>query len=223
MTLLGLLNVLMAKLSGNEDIVFGTASSGRNHVDLQTMVGMFINVLCMRNFPAREKQFCDFLIEIKGRVLQASQNQDYQFEALVEKSGFPRDPSRHPIFDVGLELQGEEWAVASGGNSSIQLPGLVLKPFFYKNKVSRVDLLFFIKDIADHLEFEVEYSTRLFREETIRNFMNYFKTILSVVSNNPGKKIGEIEILPAEEIREMIEGIQEKNKEMDIEFDFQIG
>lgn len=219
MMLLALINVLLAKLSGNEDITVGTASVGRDHADLQTMVGMFVNVLCMRNFPSREKSFGEFLMEVKDCVLQAFQNKDYQFENLVEKIGVKRDPSRHPLFDVGLELQGNEWAVAAGENSTMKISDVTMTLYIPKNKISRIDMLIFAKDFRDHLNFDIEYCAGLFKEDTMRNFINFFKTILSTVLEDPEKKIAEINIIPEQEIQKIMDHIQEKNKEMDIQLD----
>ncbi|MCX6580364.1 MAG: SDR family NAD(P)-dependent oxidoreductase [Candidatus Aminicenantes bacterium] len=219
MILLALVNILMSKLSGNEDIAVGSVTAGRNHADLQSIVGMFINVLCMRNFPSKEKPFGEFLKEVKGRVIQSFQNQDYQFENLVEKIGIKRTPSRHPLFDVGLELRGDAWAVDEGENSTVRVSNLTMTPYFPKNKVSRVDMLIFAKDFRDHLEFDIEYCTGLFKEDTMQNFINYFKTILSSVLAEPGKKIGEIGIIPEQEMQTIMDHIREKNKEMNIEFD----
>lgn len=219
MILLALVNILMSKLSGNEDIAVGSVTAGRNHADLQSIVGMFINVLCMRNFPSKEKPFGEFLKEVKGRVIQSFQNQDYQFENLVEKIGIKRTPSRHPLFDVGLELRGDAWAVDEGENSTVRVSNLTMTPYFPKNKVSRVDMLIFAKDFRDHLEFDIEYCTGLFKEDTVQNFINYFKTILSSVLEEPGKKIGEIGIIPEKEMQTIMDHIREKNKEMNIEFD----
>ncbi|MCP5104664.1 MAG: amino acid adenylation domain-containing protein, partial [bacterium] len=77
MLLLALFNVLLAKLSGMEDIVVGTPVANRGHADLQGVVGMFVNTLAMRNFPEGKKSFEDFLQEVKVNTLTAFENQDY--------------------------------------------------------------------------------------------------------------------------------------------------
>ena len=63
MILLTLINVLTAKMSGQEDIVIGTPSAGRRHADLARIIGMFVNTLALRNYPAAHKTFREFLSE----------------------------------------------------------------------------------------------------------------------------------------------------------------
>ncbi|MCP5107711.1 MAG: non-ribosomal peptide synthetase, partial [bacterium] len=84
MVLLAVFNVVLAVLSGQEDIVVGTAVAGRRHADLEEIIGMFVNTLAIRNYPGGEKSFIKFLRELKERTLTAFENQDYPFEDLVE-------------------------------------------------------------------------------------------------------------------------------------------
>lgn len=51
MTLLALINILFSKLGNQEDIIIGSPVSGRNHADLENIIGVFINTLALRNFP----------------------------------------------------------------------------------------------------------------------------------------------------------------------------
>ena len=105
MVLLSIYNILLAKISGQEDIIIGTAIAGRRHADLHFLIGMFVNTLIMRNYPAGDKTFGEFLVEVKERTLQAFENQDYPFEELVDRLAINRDTSRNPVFDVMLVLQ----------------------------------------------------------------------------------------------------------------------
>ena len=219
MMFLALLNLLMSKLSGNEDLVVGTVISGRNHTDLQKIVGMFVNVLCLRNFPAKGKTFAAFLTEVKERALRSFQNQDYQFQDLVGKIDLNRDPARHPVFDVGLEFQGDEWSTERETEFQVNLPQLAIQSYPYEKKLSRLDMTLYGRDARDHLEFHFEYCTKLFKEETIQNFIKYFKTLLAVVLEEPGKELGDIDIIPAEEFQKIKDQLQEKNREMTIDFD----
>ena len=85
MVLLAIFNILLFKLSSQEDIVIGTPIAGRRHADLEEIIGMFVNTLALRNWPHGEKTVREFLGEVKNLTLQAFENQDYQFENLVDK------------------------------------------------------------------------------------------------------------------------------------------
>ncbi|MCP5109075.1 MAG: amino acid adenylation domain-containing protein, partial [bacterium] len=100
MVICALFNILLFKLAGRGDIFIGTPVAGRSHPDLEDIIGMFVNTVVIRNRPEGHKSFREFLMEVKKNVLEAFDNQDYQFENLVEKVAVKREPGRNPIFDV---------------------------------------------------------------------------------------------------------------------------
>lgn len=85
MVLLASYTLLLSKYSGQEDIVVGSPIAGRPHADLDSIIGMFVNTLAMRNYPAKEKTFSQYLAEVKENALKAYEHQDYPFEALVDQ------------------------------------------------------------------------------------------------------------------------------------------
>ncbi|MCP5102597.1 MAG: hypothetical protein GY950_04420, partial [bacterium] len=100
MVLAAVFNILPAKLSGQEDIVVGIPAAGRLHPDLEDIIGMFVNTLALRNHPTGDKNFKEFLRELKTNTLKAFENQEYQFEDLVELLKVKRDAGRNPLFDI---------------------------------------------------------------------------------------------------------------------------
>ncbi|MDQ1350574.1 MAG: hypothetical protein QG657_876, partial [Acidobacteriota bacterium] len=135
MVLLSIYNVLLAKLSGQEDIIVGTAVAGRKHADLEQIIGMFVNTLPLRNFPDGDRTFTDFLAEVKQRTLDAFANQDYPYEALVEELAPERDAGRNPLFDVVFALQ-------NTARLELNIPGLELEAYEDENimPISKFDL-----------------------------------------------------------------------------------
>ncbi|MCU0290146.1 MAG: condensation domain-containing protein, partial [Acidobacteria bacterium] len=131
--LLALFNVLLTKLSSQEDIIVGTPTAGRNHPDIQDIIGMFVNTLALRNYPIVEKPFHEFLREVKEKTLAAFENQDYPFENLVEQLKINRDTGRNPLFDVVIALQNIDIP-------GVQIPGLTLKPYEYEKGTAIFDM-----------------------------------------------------------------------------------
>ncbi|MCP4155223.1 MAG: AMP-binding protein, partial [bacterium] len=197
MTLLALFNIFLAKMSGMEDIIVGTPTAGRGHVDLETVIGMFVNTMCMRNKPAGKKRFTDNLREVKNGALAAFENQEYPYEELVEKVDVKRDTSRNPLFDVMFVLQNVE-------ENDITIPGLKQTPYPYENSTSKFDLTLQAIEREGRLDFSLEYSTKLFKEETINRYIGYFKQITASVIKNPAREIYKIEVLPAEEKQQIL-------------------
>jgi amino acid adenylation domain-containing protein len=205
MLLLAAFDVLLRKLSNQEDIIVGTPIAGRNHADLQNLVGMFVNMLLIRNFPTDTKKFTHFLNEVKQQTLNAYENQEFPFDDLVESLAVPRDTSRNPLFDVTFNLLDErnyQYEISEDNEQT----GLI-----YLKGTSRFDLSLMVIDRGHGLVFRFEYSTRLFKPETMERFLRYFKNILSAISVSPWVKISDIEILPEsekEKILEMCYGIE---------------
>ncbi len=197
MSLTALFNILLAKLSRQEDIIIGTPIAGRRHESLERVVGMFVNTLALRNEPVGEKSFRGFLHEVKNQTLKAFENQDYPFEALVDDLSVIRDTGRNPIFDVVLVLQNVEAA-------EMRIPGLALLPCRYEERIAKFDLTFTVVEKEEELSFTFEYSSDIFREETVRRFARYLEAVVSAAVNDRGVLIADIDILSEEEKEKLL-------------------
>jgi amino acid adenylation domain-containing protein len=193
MIILAIYNILLTKISGQEDIVVGTPVAGRWHIELENVIGMFVNTLAMRNFPAAQKTFREFLEDVKVETLDSLENRQYQFEVLVDKVAVNRDTSRHPLFDVVFAMQNID-------TQETRTPDLVLNPYPFDPKTSKFDMTLFAEEKErDRLTFSLEYCTGLFKEETIAGFIDYFKRIVRTVTREPGRQISGIEIISEKE------------------------
>ncbi|MCP5102966.1 MAG: hypothetical protein GY950_06295, partial [bacterium] len=144
MVLSSIFSILLSKLSGQEDIVTGSPSAGRGHGDLDNIIGMFVNTLALRNYPSGDKVFREFLKELEKRVLAAFENQDYQFEELVDRVVVNRDPGRNPLFDVVFAFENME---SEGGEPH----GLKLNLRRFESGTSKFDMTFFVKEVTEGL------------------------------------------------------------------------
>ncbi|NOQ28047.1 MAG: amino acid adenylation domain-containing protein, partial [Bacteroidales bacterium] len=192
MSLLSVFSILLSKLSGQDDIIVGTPIAGRNHADLENIVGMFINTLSIRNVVKAEATIEEFVSSLKQTVLGAYENQNYQFEDVVNKVSVDRDISRNPIFDVVINVLNQ--AEQSGDLSGIDNENLI-----HKKGVSKFDLTLSANDYDEQLLISFNYCTQLFKAETIDRFIEYFKKIVNQLTRKPKVKISEIDILTREE------------------------
>ncbi|MGD2085271.1 MAG: SDR family oxidoreductase [Candidatus Aminicenantes bacterium] len=192
MVLVALYNVFLAKLSDQEDIVVGVGVAGRRYEELQKIIGIFVNTLAVRNYPSKKKNFKEFLTEVKEKTLMAYENQDYQFEELVEKVLPHREKNRNPLFDVVIVSQ--DIAVNAVDIPQTDSRTLNAKPYGHKNEVSKFDMTLICKKIADKLWFIFEYRTKLFKQETIQRFITYFKEIVSQIIEDPDVRLKDITI-----------------------------
>ncbi|MCP4152676.1 MAG: acyltransferase domain-containing protein, partial [bacterium] len=189
MALISLYYILLARLSGQEDITVGTITAGRRHADLQNVIGVFINTMALRNYPAAAKPFTTFLQEVKERTLTAFDNQDYQFDKLVEKIGTKREPGRSPVFDVMFSLQSHVDV-----NDTGILPEYTTEQIVKENTKARFDFELLCVESQKHIYCNIEYSTNLFKRETIEKIVRYYREIIETVSTNPEGLIGQIQL-----------------------------
>jgi NAD(P)-dependent dehydrogenase (short-subunit alcohol dehydrogenase family)/acyl carrier protein len=192
--LLALYNVFLFKITGLEDIVVGTVGAGRGHADLERIIGMFVNTLALRNHPNREKPFAEFLIQVKKRTLDAFDNQDYQFDDLVEKLLPNRDSSRNPLFDVMFTYTSQDFVIPSQEAKVPGEPVLNVREYELESKESRFDMILGVTEWQEKLDFVIQYRTKLFKESTIEKFIKYFKHILSSVLVDRFTRLKEITI-----------------------------
>ena len=198
MTVLSLFNVLLSKLSGQEDVTVGTQVTGRNHADLEQVVGVFINALALRNYPKGELSFNEFLASVKQTMLSCFVHQSYPFEELIRALKVARSTDRHPLFDVMFMYENID------ADEEFAIPGLSLKPFAYANRVTKFDLTLTARETDGELLLNVEYSTDLFQADTIDRFVAYFRAVVKEVTADPNKKLSQIDLLSEAEHRRIV-------------------
>lgn len=191
--LLTVFYIFLARLSGQEDIVVGTATTGRKLPVLNPIVGIFVNLLAMRNFPRSALTIREFLRQVTTRTIDIFANQDYPFEELVEQVAGRRDLGRSPLFDVLFQLDNrtEQTQILYGetiGDLRIQQ---------YDRGVRRMvkwDLNCIVTELGDQILVTFAYATHLFKEETVRVLIDYFKRIATFTAQAPDKQISEISL-----------------------------
>ncbi|MBN2443660.1 MAG: hypothetical protein JXJ04_20030, partial [Spirochaetales bacterium] len=184
--------ILLHKYSRQKDIIIGVSNSGRNHADVKNIIGMFVNTLPLRSRIDEEKSFLYYLNEVKSISLKAFDNQDFQFEELIESLELDRDISRNPLFDV-------MFTVWNFNRKIIDKEDLKFTPYIFKNKFAKFDLSLFVYEDEAKVKFRLEYCIKLFKKNTVRRFSESYLKILSSVLDHPDLKLVDIPWLPVTE------------------------
>ncbi|SFJ93142.1 amino acid adenylation domain-containing protein, partial [Paenibacillus sp. UNC496MF] len=206
MALLAGFNVLLFKYSGQEDIVVGSPIAGRPHADLERIMGMFVNTLALRNYPTGEKRFADFLREVKEQALRAYEHQNYPFEALVEKLDVARDMSRNPLFDTMFVLQNTD-------RQAIKMQGLRVESYEPPHRIAKFDLMLAAMEGEKVIHCSFEYSTALFKEETVQRMIGHLEQILRTAASEPNGRIDDMPLLTEEEKRQILHDFNQTQSE----------
>ncbi|NOQ24714.1 MAG: acyltransferase domain-containing protein [Bacteroidales bacterium] len=198
MAILSVFKILLSKLSGQEDIVVGTPLVGRNYADLFQIVGMFVNTLAIRNEVKGEDTVKVFFEKLMQTTLESYENQDYQFEDLIEKILVIRDAGRNPLFDVKFNMINKEKSdkVLSDFSNHLHV---------HKVRLSKFDLSLTAVDYGKQILLNFEYCTKLFKSVTIDRYITYFKNIFSSILINQNQKIVDIDLINSIEKENLIQ------------------
>jgi non-ribosomal peptide synthetase component F len=213
MILLAVFNLLFARLSGQEDIILGTPIAARRHTDLQNVIGMLVNTLAMRNFPSGDKTFRQFLAGVKTRTLKAYENQEYPFEELVERIEIDRDLSRNPVFDILLNLLNQADYREENHKSGQDVHGD--RVLHHPNITSRFDMAINATDQGQSILFDIEYSSVLFKPDTMERFIDYFKTMVRALPGTLDQPMVHIPMIAEEEKKQILETWQGANEPLE--------
>ncbi|MFE1593319.1 amino acid adenylation domain-containing protein [Nocardia sp. NPDC058705] len=192
--------MLLAHLSGTEDIVIGTPVAGRGEAALDDLVGMFVNTLVLRTPVDPARSFTEFLAEVKEADLAAFSHTELPFEQLVELLDPVRTQAHHPLFQVALFFNNFD-------TPAIELPGLAVEAVEPVGAVAKFDLqLSITPQGAGGLSAAFTYATDLFDETTIADFAQRLVRLLDVVTAEPAAAIGSADLLADSERERILHG-----------------
>ena len=192
MFLLAALNVLLYKLSGNDDIVVGVPTSGRHIPGTENLIGFFVNTLVMRSSVSGSKTFLQLLQEVRTDCLQSYQYQDMPFEKLVDFLEIERATNKNPIFQIFFDVK-------NYSQSEGILPDIFVQNITNSFDIVKFDLEFIAyKQFNNAISIKINYSKDLFAHSTIESWGKYYFDIVCLVLDNLHKNIGNIHITPFE-------------------------
>jgi amino acid adenylation domain-containing protein/non-ribosomal peptide synthase protein (TIGR01720 family) len=204
MTLLAAFQTLLYRNSGQADIVVGTDLASRTQAELEQLIGFFVNMLAMRTSFSGNPTFRELLARVRRMTLEAYAHQDLPFEKLVAALQLERDRSRFPVFQAVLVLQNEP------SQALLKLPGLVLSTVENEAQTVKFDLILFVAEGDDGLHGHLDYSTDLFKPETMSRLMAQFETLLRSVVADPEARVDELEMSTSKERERQVMQDQER-------------
>ena len=185
MTLLSAVKVLLYRFSEQEDIVVGSIHAGREHGDLEDQIGFYVNTLALRTMLQADDSFLQVLDKVKASTLGAYEHQSYPFDQLVTELGLGRDKSRHPLFDIYVDLLNISAMPVRSSNAD----GLQLAELNIGAPVSKYDLSFRFFDAGSTITAIIEYNTDLFEPATIHLIQQAFLEIVEQATSRPHERI----------------------------------
>ncbi|MDB9414330.1 non-ribosomal peptide synthetase [Microcystis aeruginosa] len=187
MALVAAVKILLYRYSGQHDITIGTEIATRSHPQLQSLIGLFLNTLVIRDQIEPEKGYKNLLAKVRQTVTEALEHSDYPFDILVEKLAVSREINRTPLFDILVLLQNFE--------QSVGLENIQIKSLDSLTPTSKFDLSFVFSEDEEKLRLELIYNTDLFQEERMKKCLIHFDKLLNEMLSNPAQPVKDISLL----------------------------
>ncbi|MCX6318739.1 MAG: amino acid adenylation domain-containing protein [Bacteroidetes bacterium] len=202
MGLLTVVNIVLGRYSGQNDILTGTPVAGRNHPDTENQIGFFLNTLIMRVKTDPEDSFVHLLGKVKAGTLGAFEHQQYPFDRLVEDLDPVRDPSRSPLFDVMVILQNAR--PVSSDALQQHLPFSLSRMAEEGDIRTKFDLTFSFAERNNELHLALEFNTDLFERKFAERLAEHVQLILQGCTARPDAPVLALDILSNTERRQVI-------------------
>ncbi|HEY6921962.1 MAG TPA: condensation domain-containing protein, partial [Steroidobacteraceae bacterium] len=198
MTLLAGWSILLARLTGQNDLVIGTSIANRQRLEIEPLIGFFVNALALRIQLGDDPTVTQLLERIKDITLAAYAHQDVPFEQVVEALRPVRTLSHSALFQVLLALVN----APDGGAATV--PGLELTPLPSIPPTTHFDLTLLLADTGTVISGNLHYSTDLFDHATAERLCLHFSTVLHAMVADESQRVGTLPLLTAPERHQLL-------------------
>ncbi|MEU9316906.1 amino acid adenylation domain-containing protein [Streptomyces sp. NPDC048295] len=193
MVLLTAFTTLLARYTGQWDVVIGTPVAGRERPEIDGVVGFFLNSLVLRCRLDGSLAFEQALERVREVCKDAFGHQELPFEELVAELAPERDLSRTPLYQVAFDYHGEELTGSAADADELDAVTDV-------SSVAKTDLTLYLRRQPDGtLVGALEYATSLFERATVERLAGHFQQLLASVVAEPLGRLDTLGLLPADE------------------------
>jgi amino acid adenylation domain-containing protein len=195
--MLAAFQTLLAKHTGQTEIVIGSPIAGRNRSETEDLIGFFVNTLVLRTSFVGEPTFMELVKRVRETALGAYANQDLPFERLVEVLQPDRSSSQSALVRIMFSLQNAEWEKCRIGDVSAELIEL-------PSTTAKFDLTFVIKQSPSGFAAAVEYNADLYEQATIERLLRSFQVLLKGIAESPEQKFTSLPLMSESERRQIL-------------------
>jgi non-ribosomal peptide synthetase component F len=197
MTLLGGWAALLARLSGQSEVVIGSPVANRRRSEVEPLIGLFVNTLALRIDLSGLPTVGELLGRVKAQALAAQENQDLPFEQVVEIMQPPRSLAHAPIFQAMFAWQNMP-------EGELNLHGLALTPLALPHVTTQFDLSLSLQESGERIVGYLEYATSLFDRETIQRYLGHWRRLLSALVAGGEQAVDRLPLLNEVELRQIL-------------------
>ncbi len=193
------LQVLLAKMSGQQEFMIGSPFSGRSHSKFESTVGFFVNMLPLRANLTGQPSFAELIRRTNSALLDALEHESYPFSSIVKDIGPPRDPSRSPLFQVSCTFEKSQLRSEMGRagflfpdeKETANMGGLHQESFYIPQTTCHYDIEFIFEQAASSIRGMICYCRDLFAAESMESVATTYVAILESLCQDPQRSIAE--------------------------------
>ncbi|HEY4591077.1 MAG TPA: condensation domain-containing protein, partial [Thermoanaerobaculia bacterium] len=197
MVLLAAFQAVLARASGQDDLAVGTPVAGRNRVEVEGLIGFFVNNLVLRGDLSGDPTFRELLGRTREAELAAQGHQDVPFERLVEELVAERSLAHAPLVQVVIALQNEPFG-------RLEIQGLRLRPVTLETAVAKFDLTLNLEEQGGGLAGMIEYATDLYDAATVDRLIAGCERLLAAAVAGPDRRLSELPLLSPGERHQLL-------------------
>ena len=197
--LLASFQALLHRYSGQSDIRVGVPVANRGRVEIERLIGFFVNTQVLKAEVDGQAGFVDLLRQVRQTAQEAQAHQDLPFEQLVEALEPGRTLSHSPLFQVMFNHQAERRV-----SVETRLNGLSIEPLEWQSETAQFDLVLNTTEQAHGIEAVLKYATDLFDPATIERLALHWRNLLRAVVQNPSQRIAELPVLDDVQQRQLL-------------------
>ncbi len=203
MGLLAIVNAILYRYTGQEDIIIGSPIAGREHIDIEDQIGFYVNTLALRTRFSGEDSYKQLLDNVIRTSINAYEHHVYPFDELVDDLKLHRGVSRSALFDVMVVLQNNAMSEHMIAEQTVGNAKLSAYPVV-RSVVSKFDLTFNFAEVKKELHMAIEYNTDIYKKETVERLAGHFAQMMESVTVHPEQLIKEIDYVTAPEKHELL-------------------
>ncbi|UJW77384.1 non-ribosomal peptide synthetase/type I polyketide synthase [Rhizobium sp. SL42] len=206
-TMLAALQVMLARLSGEPDVVIAIPSAGQSLLEDKILVGHCVNLLPLRQMVDASDSFEDHLKATQQLVLKAFEHQDYTYGTLVKTLGVKRDPRRLPLTGIQFNLE----RVAANA----EFAGLDAKIVPNPKAFSNFDMFLNMIEGVDGIRIDVDYNADVLDRATVDRWIGHLATLVTALAQDMQRPVASLALLSADETTWLAEGLNQSAADYD--------
>ncbi|MEX3526046.1 MAG: amino acid adenylation domain-containing protein [Burkholderia sp.] len=192
MTLLAAFHALLHRYGGQRDIRVGIPLGGRERIEIEPLIGFFVNTAVIRAELSGALPFEALLAQVRQRVLDAQANQDMPFARIVDALQPQRVASQTPLFQAMFNYD-----VQQGATERRVADTLRLSPFGSQRTAAQFDLTLGVS-VGERIGLSFGYAADLFDRETVERLLDDYRALLRQIvasSDGSGPRLRELALV----------------------------